>query len=280
MLRISPSQKNPLIKDSTELKYDLRREHYDEIHTWAIKHNFEFPDSLMDHGHVGLSSERLRTISIIPSKNTSLYYLLSQFNPWLDCEMTHKKRLFLKPQAGEISYAVCCYGNATPPFFRNETIIDIANLYLWPLLHSRADEVVACRTFADWRRLFTQTISLAFPNYEYWQSQATDPFISVSDKRRTACILKYMTPARILYLITTSAGFWPYGTAVPSSSPRSKNTNGCGLCCIRPKIKDYTDETKIEWLVGVEFLRKMKRVHMYMSSIASSNVYDAADDDE
>jgi hypothetical protein len=266
MFRISPSRKDTAAATAT-----------DPVTIWTTQRQFRFPPALSIYEDTLQSSHR--AIHDVPRPNTSLYRLISQYNPWLDCEMTREKRAFLKPRAGELCYPV--YNDDTSPaFFRNETIMDIVNLYVWPLLHSRADEVVACRTFADWRRLFTHTISLAFPDYEYWQSQATDPFISVSDKRRTACILKYMTPARILYLITTSAGLWPYGTAVPSSSPRSKNTNGGGLCCIRPKIKDYTDETKIEWLVGVEFLRKMKRIHMYMSSTASSNVYDAADDDD
>jgi hypothetical protein len=197
--------------------------------------------------------------------------------------MTREKRVLLKPQVGEISYAVCCDGSRESSFFHKETVIDIANLYLWPLLHSRAEEVIACRTFADWRRLFSHTISLAFPDYEYWRAQTMNPFVSATDKRRTARILKYMTPARILYLITTNAGFWPYGGS--ASSSRSRNIGG-GLCSIKPPIKDYTDETKIEWLIGAEFLRKMKRVHIYIAppnsttTGVSSSVYDTTDDDE
>ena len=143
--------------------------------------------------------------------------------------------------------------------------MDIVNLYLWPLLHSRAEEVIACRTFADWRRLFTRTIFLAFPDYDYWQTQATYSFISLSNQRRTACILKHMTPARVLYLLTTSAGFWPYGASSSSSSSRLRNATS-GLCSIKSKIKEYNDKTEIDWLVGADFLRKMKRVHMYFTT--------------
>jgi hypothetical protein len=283
MLRISPSQKDKPNKDIADHQYK-DREYYHEIRDWTTQHNFKFPPPLIMNDNLGVAPERFRAILAVPSKNTSLYYLLSQSNPWLDCEMTREKRALLKPHVGEISYAVICDGTAASSFFRNETVVDIANIYLWPLLHSRAEDVVACRTFADWRQLFTRTISLAFADYEYWRTLAKDPFVSLSDKHRTARILKYMTPARILYLLTTSAGFWPYGGA--ASSSRSRNVGG-GLCCIKPKIKDYTDETKIEWLVGAEFLRKMKRVHIFiappnatMTGGTSSSVYDTTDDDE
>jgi hypothetical protein len=283
MLRISPSQKDKPNKDIADHQYK-DREYYHEIRDWTTQHNFKFPPPLIMNDNLGVAPERFRAILAVPSKNTSLYYLLSQSNPWLDCEMTREKRALLKPHVGEISYAVICDGTAASSFFRNETVVDIANIYLWPLLHSRAEDVVACRTFADWRQLFTRTISLAFADYEYWRTLAKDPFVSISDKRRTARILKYMTPARILYLLTTSAGFWPYGGA--ASSSRSRNVGG-GLCCIKPKIKDYTDETKIEWLVGAEFLRKMKRVHIFiappnatMTGGTSSSVYDTTDDDD
>ena len=229
---------------------------------WSARDNFRFPPHLMSV-HDDYVSERFRVIHDVPRPNTSLYHLISQYNPWLDCEMTREKRAFLAPRVGEF----CCPvyvggGSGADHFFRNETVIDIVNLYLWPLLHSRADEVVACRTFAEWRHLFAQTISLAFPDYEYWGSVAASAgayastFIPVSDQRRTAQILKYMTPARVLYLLTTRAGFWPYGGSV----------NQYGLCSIKPKIKEYTDKTKIDWLVGADFLRKMKRVHVYFTT--------------
>jgi hypothetical protein len=156
--------------------------------------------------------------------------------------------------------------------------MDIVNLYIWPLLHSRADEVVACRTFADWRRLFAQTISLAFPDYEYWVSIAgvgatasvLSTFVPITDQRRTAQIMEYMTPARILYLLTTRAGFWPYGASL---SPRSSRNAGRGLCAIKQKVKEYNDKTEIDWLVGADFLRKMKRVHIYFTSSSLSGTF-------
>lgn len=304
MLRNSPSFKDLFITTptpeqdivATDPEY-MYRENYGHVLEWSIKYRFSFPPPLTAQDiHTGreYSNDRVRVVHEIPQKTTSLYYLLSQYNPWLDCEMTCEKRGFLKPRIGEMCCAVYCGSEGSPSsssssqvrpnFFRNETVMDIVKLYVWPLLHSRADGVVACRTFDHWRRLFTQTISLAFPDYEYWQRQATDPFVSVSDKRRTARILKYMTPARVLYLLTTGANFWPYGAA-SSSSFRSRNTGG-GLCSIKSKITDYTDKTEIDWLVSPEFLRKMKRVHMYIApntlatAGTSSSIYDTTDDEE
>jgi hypothetical protein len=40
-----------------------------------------------------------------------------------------------------------------------------------------------------------------------------------------------------------------------------------GLCSIKQKIKEYDDTTEIEWLVRPDFLRKMKRVHMYFAPL-------------
>jgi hypothetical protein len=74
--------------------------------------------------------------------------------------------------------------------------------------------------------------------------------------------MKYMTPARVLYLLTTRAGFWPYR----ASSPRSSRNAGRGLCAIKSKVKEYNDKTEIDWLVGADFLRKMKRVHIYFTT--------------
>lgn len=266
------------------------REYYDPVREWTTRNNFRFPPPLCIQEHQpenndrdGVIYDRLHVIHEVPRMNTSLYCLLSQYNPWLDCEMTREKRAFLKPRPGEMCCAVYCGGGSSsqpvPNFFRNETVVDIVNLYLWPLLYSRADDVVACRTFADWRRLFARTISLAFPDYDYWVSIAAATsssssssasaarFIPISDQRRTARILKYLTPARVLYLLTTRANLWPYGQTTSQSTRSSRNS---GLCAIKPKIKEYSDKTAIEWLVSAEFMRKMKRVHMYFTPIITS----------
>jgi hypothetical protein len=269
------------------------------VAVWTAQHNFRFPPPLMsDDTDVAAEvflSERFRVIHEDPRPNTLLYLLLSQYNPWLDCEMTREKRVHLKPHLGEVSCAVSASTAAAAAAFRNETTIDIANLYLWPLLHSRADEVIACRTFADWRRLFARTITLAFPDYNEWVAMTTtkpSAFVSVSDRMMIMSFLKTLNPARILYLLTTRAGFWPYGPSshaeadtrahrwslslsLSLSSSVSTSHTTTGLCSIKPKIKEYDDATEIEWLVRADFLKKMKRVHLYIASSAAALVYDS-----
>lgn len=261
------------------------------INEWTAQHNFRFPPPLVQFH----PDDRFRVITEEPRPNTLLYVLLSQYNPWLDCEMTREKRAYLKPQIGEVACAVSTSGSGSDhydetQFFRNETIIDITNLYLWPLLHSRADEVIACITFKDWRQLFMRTIHLAFPDYNEWTNTKRGAMSSckpVTDQLRTARIMKYMTPARVLYLLTTRANFWPYGCPSSNREQRWSLSNSVsdilGLCSIKQKTKEYTDDTEIEWLVRADFLRNMKRVHLYItphpihsssSSYVNANIYD------
>lgn len=273
MFRISPSKKDTIQPAATEVPLD-------PVTRWTNDHNFAFPPAFTTTDNIFQRHQdtRFKEIREVPKVGYTLYHQISQYNPWLDCEMTREKRAFLAPRVGEFCCPIYVGGSSTdhlsrnvpPNFFRNETVIDIVNLYLWPLLHSRADDVIACRTFAEWRRLFAQTISLAFPDYEYWRSVAAAgagagaAFIPISDQRRTARILKYITPARVLYILTTRANLWPYSASTRSSySPSSRISYG--LCSIKPKIKEYTDRTEIDWLVGAEFLRKMKRVHVYFT---------------
>lgn len=282
MFRISPSQKEAAAPTLTSSIFAH------PVAIWTTQRRFQFPPALSIYENAQSSllidNTRFRVINEVPHPTTPLYQQLSQYNPWLDCEMTREKREYLRPRAGELCCPVYNNDDTSRAFFRNETVIDIVNLYLWPLLYSRSDDVVACGTFAEWRLLFKHTISLAFPGYEYWQSVNSsvndgmlNAFISVSDQRRTAQILKYMTPARVLYLLTTRANFWPYGYGVVAQQ--------YGICSVKPKIKEYTDKTKIDWLVGADFLRKMKRVHIYftsvissMTTVVSSSVYDTDDE--
>ena len=290
MFRISPSKKETTQPAATTVPAVS----IDPVTRWTNDHNFAFPPAFTTTDNIFQRHQdtRFKEIREVPKVGYTLYHQISQYNPWLDCEMTREKRAFLAPRVGEF----CCpiyvggggggnggahLGRSVPPnFFRNETVIDIVNLYLWPLLHSRADDVIACRTFAEWRRLFAQTISLAFPDYEYWMSVAaagaagSATFIPVSDQRRTAQILKYITPARVLYLLTTRANLWPYGARLSSSSRISY-----GLCAIKPKIKEYNDKTEIDWLVDADFLRKMKRVHVYFTSLHTDTYVTLNDSD-
>jgi hypothetical protein len=262
----------------------------DPVAQWTIEQKFAFPPALTTEDRLtGMDSSRFKQIRDPPKIGSSMYQLISQYNPWLDCEMTREKRAFLTPRVGEYCYALN-YGNysivdtrSVPNFFRNETTVDVMNLYLWPLLHSRADEVVSCVTFSEWKRLFAKTISLAFPDYDYWvsvvnaglsaQAMSASPalsvFVPVSDQRRIGRILKYITPARVLYLLTTRANFWPYNASSLASSRDTRSSRPYGLCSIKSKTKEYNDKTEIEWLVNADFLRKMKRVHMYFTSSQS-----------
>jgi hypothetical protein len=289
MFNISPSKKE-------DLPQNIRRPvvPINPVIKWTTERNFIFAPALTIEDRGSFDYPRFKHIREEPKLGSSTYNLISQYNPWLDCEMTRERRVYLRPRVGEFSCAVNNSASALDSrcvsnFFRNETIIDIVNLYLWPLLHSRAEEVVACRTFADWKTLFSNTINIAFPDYEYWVSisaasggsfaTVSTTFIPIFDQRRTTQILKYISAERILYLLTTRANFWPYGPPDPRSSQQY------GICSVKPKIKEYNDKTKIDWLVGADFLRKMKRVHMYFTSqtsqttttAVSSNIYE---DDE
>ena len=274
----SPSFKETLSAVMSGFKQQTYKTHDEDriVTEWTVQNNFRFPPPLMsdDAAAAACASDRFRVIHEEPRPNTLLYLLLSQYNPWLDCEMTREKRAYLKPHVGEIS---------CPVSISSSTVIDIANLYLWPLLHSRADEVVASRTFADWRCIFGQTITLAFPDYNEWVIKSTESsaFVSVSEKHRLTTILKTLNPARVLYLLTTRAGFWPYGPSSSSSSSSSSWSLSLsssvstpnpisGLCSVKQKIKEYDDSTEIEWLVRADFLKKMKRVHLYIAPSAAS----------
>lgn len=279
MFRSSPSTK--------EFKGIFEKAPVDPVTQWTIDRNFTFPLALTIEDRLnGTDSSRFKHIREPPKIGSTMYQLISQYNPWLDCEMTREKRAFLTPRVDEF----CCAVNSNnysivdsrnvPNFFRNETTVDVTNLYLWPLLHSRADEVVSCVTFSDWKRLFAKTISLAFPDYDYWVSVANASesaevlsatpalsiFIPVSDQLRISRILKYITPARVLYLLTTRANFWPYNASSVASLRDTRSSRPYGLCSIKTKTKEYNDKTEIEWLVNADFLRKMKRVHMYFTS--------------
>ncbi len=283
----SPTFKETLSAVMSGFKQQIQIYNTDEeriVTEWTARHNFRFPPPLMSDDTSSASvSDRFRVIHEEPRPNTLLYLLLSQYNPWLDCEMTREKRVYLKPSVGEMCSAI------TAASASSSTVIDIANLYLWPLLHSRADEVIASRTFGDWRHLFGQTITLAFPDYNEWIGKTTKPsaFVSVCERNRLTTILKTLNPARVLYLLTTRAGVWPYGPSASSSSSSSSWSLSlsssvstpnpiAGLCSIKQKIKEYDDTTEIEWLVRADFIKKMKRVHLYIAPSAASATMSSA----
>lgn len=132
---------------------------------------------------------------------------LSAYNPWFICCKMEQKRPHLESKKNDICFTV---PYNTPG---DDSSIDLANLYLWPLLHSRSDEVVACRTFGDWKQLFYATIHLAFPSYHEWilLNNTKSIFISSSETAKFRMFEENINPSRALYLISIKSNFWPYG---------------------------------------------------------------------
>lgn len=293
----------------------------DNIGDWCRHNNFRFPpqfrindpvmllrntptiedvtlitESLLDGGYDEFNERGFR-----PTLITDIFaghidhIILSQYNPWLDCDdetvSSKQKRLYFKPKTGDVCFPV------QSNILGGETSIDLANLYLWPLLHSRSDDVIACRTFGDWKRLFYSTIHLAFPSYHEWTEHSNAKYVPLWDKHRFSILVKHVNPARALFLISMKSNFWPYGrrgeftgsskwTVWPTSIPKSKsslssstslfarsgrtNRSSTGLCSVK-KLKEHGDDAKIEWMVSSEFLRKMKRVHIYLEPSRRTN---------
>ena len=235
--------------------------------------------------------------------------LLTANNTWLICSKMEPKRPHLEPEMGDVCFPV---PYNTPG---DVSSIDLANLYLWPLLHSRAADVVACRTFGDWKRLFNETIHLAFPSYHeliaYKKNNRV--YLNSWEKSKAKILEDNINPERALYLISIKSNFWPYGreSAIPkwerspynlsfeSSNYKEREDELCemkkqypknavftmyetsdgvdgitivkggrnatGICAVK-KMKEHGDAAEIQWFVNADFLRKMKRVHIYLES--------------
>jgi hypothetical protein len=295
----------------------------ERIRAWGKKNKFQHPQiqtviENMDRGfRPAFSCERSGT-------TYQERLLLSACNHWLICSKMEQKRPHLAPEKDDICFPV---PYNTPG---GDSSIDLANLYLWPLLHSRADEVVACRTFGDWTRLFNATIHLAFPSYHEWiRSKNSKSLILPSCEKMIYRLLEEnINPSRALYLISVKSNFWPYGresvipkwsqsplelefkskdlrereveldemkrkypkNAVYSVHTKKKTTaagteteteteteaetgdvaveggrNATGLCAVK-KLKERGDSAEIQWFVSADFLRKMKRVHLYLET--------------
>lgn len=256
---------------------------------------------------------------------------LTAYNPWFICCKMEQKRPHLESKQNDICF-IAPYN--TPG---DDSSLDLANLYLWPLLHSRSEEVVACRTFGDWKRLFYDTIHLAFPSYHEWITlhNSKTLFLSFCEKARFRMFAENINPARALYLISTKSNFWPYGvesyipkwsispyrlslkssvlsermieldemkrnypknsvfTVYKTIYPKKQEPgeapvegegegdapetqqepepepeieggrNATGLCYVKT-IKMINDSTEIAWLVNASYLKKMKRIHIYL----------------
>jgi hypothetical protein len=168
---------------------------------------------------------------------------------------------------------------------------------MWCLIHSRADELVACKTVADFNALFEQTIRLEYPSYPSFSMQYG--------------LKRIITPRKLLWLLSQKANVFPgkarHGTArwlvdptnqypAPVFDPQvytksmvffnlsacrisvgtgderevrttkpvfivgtSGGRNETGICVVE-RLAQFGDEAKIRWLLSAQQLRKMERV--------------------
>jgi hypothetical protein len=168
---------------------------------------------------------------------------------------------------------------------------------MWCLIHSRADELVACKTVADFNALFEQTIRLEYPSYPSFSMQYG--------------LKRIITPRKLLWLLSQKANVFPgkarHETArwlvdptnqypAPVFDPQvytksmvffnlsacrmsvgtgderevrttkpvfivgtSGGRNETGICVVE-RLAQFGDEAKIRWLLSAQQLRKMDRV--------------------
>jgi len=168
---------------------------------------------------------------------------------------------------------------------------------LWCLVHSRADELVACKTVADFNALFEQTIRLEYPSYPSFSMQYG--------------LKRIITPRKLLWLLSQKANVFPGkarpGTArwlvdptnlwsAPVFDPKVYtksmvffNLRACrvpvgtgderevrttkpvfivgasggrdetGICVVE-RLTQFGNEAKIRWLLSAKQLREMERV--------------------
>lgn len=316
------------------------------IRIWEKKNKFMQPPALKADDIQLLSSFNERGFSKVvisndnqcdiiydsnPIRCTLKSYLLMEHNPMFVSSKMEPLRPHLEPQKNDVCFPV---PYDTPG---DTSSIDLANLYLWSLLHSRADKVVACKTFGDWKRLFYDTIHLAFPSYHEWITlhKSKTIFLSSWEKARFRMFEENINPTRALYLISTKSNFWPYGVESyipkwtvspyrrsfkssvlrermieleemkrnypknsvftvyktiapkkqgpgesPGESPETHQEpeieggrNATGLCYVKT-FKMLNDSTEIAWLVNASYLKKMKRIHIYLEKSPWPKIHD------
>lgn len=164
---------------------------------------------------------------------------------------------------------------------------------MWCLVHSRADELVACKTVADFNALFEQTIRLEYPSYPSFSMQYG--------------LKRIITPRKLLWMFSQKANLFPGkarpGTArwlidptnlwpAPLFNPKvyTKSMVFFNLCrgttdderevrttkpvflvgasggrdetgiCVVERLAQFGDGAKIRWLLSAQQLRKLERV--------------------
>jgi hypothetical protein len=228
-LRRSPTDTIGLPTEKNNKKYSDEL-HIERIRLWGKKNRFLHPPILnLDCGVQNLTKIEQQMLSSFKNRGFSVAsnssddnsssetiatigfsidrQRLSAYNPWFVCSKMDSNRPHLESKKNDICFTV---PYNTPG---DDSSIDLANLYLWPLLHSRSEEVVACRTFGDWKRLFYATIHLAFPSYHEWilLNNTKSIFISASEKAKFRMFEENVNPSRALYLLSIKSNFWPYG---------------------------------------------------------------------
>lgn len=168
---------------------------------------------------------------------------------------------------------------------------------MWCLVHSRADELVACKTVADFNALFEQTIRLEYPSYPSFRMEHR--------------LKRIVTPRKLLWMFSQKANLFPGkarpGTArwtvdptnqfpTPLFNPKAYtksmvffNLRDCrcttismderevrttktvylvgasggrdetGICVV-DRLAQFGDGAKIRWLLSAQQLRNMERV--------------------
>lgn len=168
---------------------------------------------------------------------------------------------------------------------------------MWCLIHSRADELVACKTVADFNALFEQTIRLEYPSYPSFSMQYG--------------LKRIITPRKLLWLLSQKANVFPgkarHGTARWLVDPTNQypapvfdpqvytksmvffNLRACrvpvgtgderevrttkpvfivgasggrdetGICVVE-RLTQFGNDAKIRWLLSAKQLREMERV--------------------
>ena len=168
---------------------------------------------------------------------------------------------------------------------------------MWCLVHSRADELVACKTVADFNALFEQTIRLEYPSYPSFRMEYQ--------------LKRIVTPRKLLWMFSQKANLFP-GKARPGTArwlvdPTNQypapvfdpkvytnsmvffNLRACrvpvgmgderevrttkpvylvgasggrdetGICVVE-RLTQFGNEAKIRWLLSAKQLREMERV--------------------
>jgi len=175
---------------------------------------------------------------------------------------------------------------ATPYSTARDLQHDELTSMMWCLIHSRADDLVACKTVREFNALFDQTVRFEYPAYQQRMNRVVNP-------------------RKLLWLFSQKANVFPgkarYGTArwtvdpthqcpAPVFDPKvyTKSMvffNQCdGRCvtadraakpvyhvgaaggrdetgiCVVERLTQFGDEAKIRWLLSAAQLRKMERV--------------------